>query len=76
MKQARARFISVRRHIEKTTSGKNLIVVTEIPYEVKKSAMLEKILSVSENKKKLFAGIADIRDESDREGVRAVIEGS
>ena len=67
-------YIRAKAHIEKTTSGKNLIVVTEIPYEVKKSAMLEKILSVSENKKEIFAGIADIRDESDREGVRAVIE--
>ncbi len=67
-------LIRAKTHIEKTNSGKSLIVVTEIPYEVKKSAMLEKILSVSENKKELFAGIDDIRDESDREGIRAVIE--
>ncbi|BDF58284.1 DNA gyrase subunit A [Christensenellaceae bacterium] len=66
--------IRAKTHIEKTNSGKNLIVITEIPYEVKKSAMLEKILSVSESKKELFAGIDDIRDESDREGIRAVIE--
>ncbi|MEA5004701.1 MAG: DNA gyrase subunit A, partial [Christensenella sp.] len=67
-------LIRAKTHIEKTSSGKNLIVVTEIPYEVKKSAMLEKILNVSESKKELFAGIDDIRDESDREGIRAVIE--
>lgn len=66
--------IRAKTHIEKTNSGKNLIVITEIPYEVKKSAMLEKILSVSESKKELFAGVDDIRDESDREGIRAVIE--
>ena len=66
--------IRAKTHIEKMNSGKNLIVITEIPYEVKKSAMLEKILSVSESKKELFAGIDDIRDESDREGIRAVIE--
>ncbi len=67
-------YIRAKAHIEKTSSGKNLIVITEIPYEVKKSAMLEKILAVSENKKEIFAGIADIRDESDREGIRAVVE--
>ncbi len=67
-------LIRAKTHIEKTSSGKSLIVVTEIPYEVKKSAMLEKILNVSESKKELFAGIDDIRDESDREGIRAVIE--
>ena len=36
--------------------------------------MLEKILAVSENRKEIFAGIDDIRDESDREGIRAVVE--
>lgn len=61
-------------HIEETKNGKSLIVITEIPYEVRKAAMLEKILAVSENRKELFAGIDDIRDESDREGIRAVVE--
>lgn len=67
-------FVRAKTHIEKTKTGKNLIVITEIPYEVKKSAMLEKILAVSETRKELFAGIDDIRDESDREGIRAVVE--
>ena len=67
-------FIRAKTHIEKSKNGRNMIVITEIPYEVRKSAMLEKILAVSENKKELFAGIDDIRDESDREGIRAVIE--
>lgn len=67
-------FVRAKTHIEKTKTGKNLIVITEIPYEVKKSAMLEKILAVSETKKELFSGIDDIRDESDREGIRAVVE--
>ncbi|MEG2188711.1 MAG: DNA gyrase subunit A, partial [Christensenella sp.] len=67
-------LVRAKTHIEKTKTGKNLIVITEVPYEVKKSVMLEKILAVSENKKELFAGIDDIRDESDREGIRAVIE--
>ncbi len=60
--------------IEKGTAGKTLIVITQIPYQVNKSAMLEKILAVTEQKKDMFAGIADIRDESDRSGIRAVIE--
>ncbi len=67
-------LMRAKTHIEKTKTGKNLIVITEIPYEVKKSAMLEKILAVSETKKELFSGIDDIRDESDREGIRAVVE--
>ena len=45
-----------------------------MPYQVNKAAMLEKILRTTEQKKNMFAGIADIRDESDRAGVRAVIE--
>ena len=67
-------YVRARTHFEKTPGGKPLIVITEVPYETKKSAMLEKILAVSEQKKELFSGIDDIRDESDREGVRAVIE--
>ncbi len=60
--------------IEPAANGKTLLVITEIPYQVNKSAMLEKILRLSEEKKSLLAGINDIRDESDRQGMRAVIE--
>ncbi len=60
--------------IEPGPSGRTLLVVTEMPYQVSKSAMLEKILKLSEEKKALFSGIHDIRDESDRTGMRAVIE--
>lgn len=60
--------------IEKNPNGKTKIVVTEMPYQVNKAAMLEKILQITEQKKEMFAGIADIRDESDRTGIRAVIE--
>ncbi|MEG1752816.1 MAG: DNA gyrase subunit A, partial [Christensenella sp.] len=42
-------LVRAKTHIEKTKTGKNLIVITEVPYEVKKSVMLEKILAVSEN---------------------------
>ena len=61
-------------HIEDDRGGKKLIVIDEIPYQVNKAAMLEKILHLSEEKKNIFAGINDIRDESDRMGMRAVIE--
>lgn len=63
-----------RTHFEQLKNGRTLIVVTELPYQVNKAAALEKILAVSQEKKALFAGIADIRDESDRQGMRAVIE--
>lgn len=63
-----------RTHFENAKNGKTLIVVTELPYQVNKAALLEKILAVTQEKKLLFAGVADIRDESDRAGMRAVIE--
>ncbi len=66
--------VRARLHLEDGSAGRKLIVITEIPYQVNKAAMLEKILKVSEEKKALFSGIYDIRDESDRTGMRAVIE--
>jgi DNA gyrase subunit A len=67
-------IIRAKTVIEKGVNGKMNIVITEMPYQVNKAAMLEKILRVTEQKKNMFAGIADIRDESDRTGIRAVIE--
>ncbi len=61
-------------HVEDGQSGRKLLVITEIPYQINKSAMLEKILKLSEEKKAALGGIYDIRDESDRTGMRAVIE--
>jgi len=61
-------------HVEPGPAGRSLLVVTEVPYQINKSSMLEKILKLSEEKKSLFSGIHDIRDESDRTGMRAVIE--
>ena len=59
---------------EQTKSGKPLIVITELPYEVRESAMLRKIQTLRETKKDMFAGIDAIRSETDRTGIRAVIE--
>lgn len=61
-------------HIEDGSAGRKLLVITEVPYQVNKSNMLEKILKLSEEKKAALGSIYDIRDESDRTGLRAVVE--
>ena len=53
-------------------SGKRQIVVTELPYQVNKAALVERIAELV--KAKRISGIAEVRDESDREGMRIVIE--
>jgi DNA gyrase subunit A len=58
--------------IEENTRGRHSIIVTEIPYQVNKSALIEKIAEYVRDKK--LEGISDLRDESDREGMRIVIE--
>lgn len=58
--------------VEKQKSGKEFIVVTEIPFQVNKSALLIKIADLVRDKK--IVGISDLRDESDRDGMRIVIE--
>jgi len=66
--------VRARVEIEDGAAGRKLIVINEIPYTVNKAAMLEKILKLSEEKKAQLGCIYDIRDESDRNGMRAVIE--
>ncbi len=61
-------------HFEDMKNGKTRIVIDEFPFTVNKAACLEKILQITQEKKAMFAAIADIRDESDRTGTRAVIE--
>lgn len=58
--------------IETTSTGKDKIVITQIPYQVNKSRMIEKIAELVKEKK--VEGITDITDESDRNGIRVVIE--
>jgi len=58
--------------IETTNNGRERIIVTEIPYQVNKARMIEKIAELIKDKK--IEGISDIRDESDRNGIRIVIE--
>jgi len=52
--------------------GKNAIIVNQLPYQVNKANLIEKIAQLSRDKK--IIGISDLRDESDREGIRIVIE--
>jgi len=66
--------LRARVSVEEAPAGKKLLVISEIPYQVNKSAMLEKIQKLTEEKKAALSGISDIRDESDRTGMRAVIE--
>ncbi len=66
--------VRARVEIEDGAAGRKLLVISEIPYTVNKAAMLEKILKLSEEKKAQLGCIYDIRDESDRNGMRAVIE--
>jgi len=65
--------LRARAAIEKQARGdKEMIVVTEIPYQVNKSKLIERIAELVQEKK--IEGIADLRDESDREGMRIVLE--
>ena len=61
-----------RSHIEEPRKDRESIVVTEIPYQVNKARMIERIAELVREKR--IEGISDIRDESDRDGVRVVIE--
>ncbi|CAK7061466.1 DNA gyrase subunit A [Tissierella sp.] len=58
--------------IEETNKGRHRIIVTELPYQVNKANLIEKIAEYVRDKK--LEGISDLRDESDREGMRVVIE--
>jgi len=65
-------LVRARATVEHQKNGKDLIVVTEIPYQIQKSALIESIAGLVDEKK--IEGISDIRDESDKEGMRIVVE--
>ncbi len=60
--------------VEAGDADKKNIVIYELPYQVNKSALLRKIAELREEKKETFAGITKVVDESDRVGMRAVVE--
>ena len=61
-----------RLHVEDVRKDRPAIIITEIPYQLNKSRLIERIAEVV--KEKIVEGIADLRDESDRHGVRVVVE--
>ena len=65
-------IVRARAAIEELRKDREAIIVTEIPYQVNKSRMMERIAELVHGKK--IEGISDLRDESDRDGVRVVIE--
>jgi len=61
-----------RAHIESAPNGKDSIVITEVTYQTNKSNLVEKIADLVRDKK--IVGITDLRDESDKDGIRIVVE--
>lgn len=64
--------VKAKLEIEEMKGGKNRIIVNEIPYQVNKARLIEKIAELVKDKK--IEGISDLRDESDKDGMRIVIE--
>jgi len=65
-------YLRARTHFEEDKSGRQSIIVTELPYQVNKARLLEKIAELV--KEKRLEGITGLRDESDKDGMRMVIE--
>ena len=58
--------------IEEQKNGKAFIIIKEIPYQLNKATLIERIADLVKDKR--VTGITDLRDESDRDGIRVVIE--
>jgi len=65
-------YVRARTDVETEPSGKQRIIVTELPYQVNKARLIEKIAELVKEKK--LEGITELRDESDKDGMRIVIE--
>ena len=65
-------YVRARTEIEDYDNGKQAIIVTELPYQVNKARLLERIAELVKEKK--IEGITELRDESDKDGMRVVIE--
>jgi DNA gyrase subunit A len=65
-------YVRARTHTEEEENGKQKIVITELPYQVNKARLVEKIAELVKEKK--VEGITELRDESDKEGIRVVVE--
>ncbi len=64
--------LRAKAHAEKMRGGREAMIITELPYQVNKASLVEKISELKREKK--VEGIAEVRDESNREGIRVVLE--
>jgi len=64
--------VQARAHLEEMSRGRHRIIVTELPYMTNKTSLIERIASLVREER--LEGVADLRDESDRQGMRLVIE--
>jgi DNA gyrase subunit A len=64
--------VQAKAHVEEMERGKNRIIVTELPYMVNKSSLIERIADLA--REGFLEGLSDLRDESDRQGMRIVLE--
>ncbi len=64
--------VQARAHVEEMERGKSRIIVTELPYQVNKSSLIERIAELARDG--VIEGLSDLRDELDRQGMRIVIE--
>lgn len=65
-------YVRAKHHVEENERGRGSIIVTEIPYQLNKARLIEKIAELVKDKK--LEGISELRDESDKDGMRIVIE--
>ncbi|MGB0466397.1 MAG: DNA gyrase subunit A [Pontibacterium sp.] len=65
-------YVRAKHHVEQNERGREAIIVTEIPYQLNKARLIEKIAELVKDKK--LEGISELRDESDKDGMRIVIE--
>ncbi|MFQ6014213.1 MAG: DNA gyrase subunit A [Anaerolineae bacterium] len=65
-------IMQAKTHVEEMTRSRHRIVITELPYQINKSNLIERIAELARENR--IEGIADLRDESDRQGMRIVIE--
>jgi len=65
-------YLRARTHVETESNGREKLIVTELPYQVNKARLIEKIAELVKDKK--LEGISELRDESDKDGMRIVIE--
>ena len=67
-------YVRAKTSVERLSDGRSNIVITEFPFQSNKAELLAKVLEHAQSKREIIQQISDVRDESDRTGIRAVIE--